>query len=163
MVLWQLYVFKSSPVPLRQMDFTRIIQTKQNSGVDEKIIGHTRTLVTNDTIRLSHMEWPAKSFHKPELGLQHQDPGGSPDPLPKCECCGIQVPRWRLKYYHYASESCKLGETWHLRWEPLHRFFEASRISLQINGEPLSSPEAFPYLGKMLAYNNSNLLSILQK
>ena len=53
-------------------------------------------------------------------------------------------------------ENCKQGEERRLHHKPLQRCFEASRVSFQINTEALPLSDAFPYLGRMIAYNNSD-------
>ena len=44
-----------------------------------------------------------------------------PNPLPRRDQCGIQVPSGRLNNCHYASEKCKQGDEWRLRCETLQR------------------------------------------
>ena len=80
----------------------------------------------------------------------------NPNFLPLCERCGSQVPAGRLSNHHYTLEKCKQGEERRLRCETLQRCFEASRVSLQINADTLPPPEAFPYLGRTIAYKNSD-------
>ena len=60
-----------------------------------------------------------------------------PNPLPKFEQCGIQVPAGRLNNLHYLLEKYKQGEERHIRRNTLQRCFEASRVSFQINVETL--------------------------
>ena len=36
----------------------------------------------------------------------------------------------------------------------MQHFFEASHVSIVANSEPLDPTEAFPYLGRTIAYNN---------
>ena len=78
-----------------------------------------------------------------------------PNPLPRCERGGSQVPAG-LNTRRYASENCKQGEERRRRRETLQRYFEESRVSFQINAEALPPLEAFPYLGRTIAYNNSD-------
>ena len=61
-----------------------------------------------------------------------------------------------------ASENCKQGEEQHLQCKTLHRYFEASRVLIQINTEALSLPEAFPYLRRTISYNNSDWTEVYQ-
>ena len=49
-----------------------------------------------------------------------------------------------------------------IQHKTLHRYFEESRVSFHINVEVLPPPEALPYLGQMIAYNNSNWSSVYQ-
>ena len=79
-----------------------------------------------------------------------------PNPLPKCEHCRSHVLEGRLNTCHYASEKCKQGEDRRLRRENLQRCFEESRVSFQINVETLPPSEAFTYIGRTIAYNNSD-------
>ena len=84
------------------------------------------------------------------------------NPLPKCKHCGSQVPAGRLNTRHYASENCKQGEERRLRCKTLQSCFESSRVSFQFNAEDLPSSEAFPYLGRTIAYNNSDWSAVYQ-
>ena len=79
-----------------------------------------------------------------------------PNPHPRCECCDIQVPTGRLNTRHYASEKFNQVEETLLGRETLQHCFEASRVSFQINAETLPPLEAFPYMGRAIAYYNSN-------
>ena len=85
-----------------------------------------------------------------------------PNPLPRCERCRSQVPAGRLNTHHYTSYKCKQGEERRLRRETLKRYFEASKVSFQINAETLPPSEAFPYLGRTITYNNSNWEAVYQ-
>ena len=89
-------------------------------------------------------------------------PEEHPNPLPKFECCRSQVQTGRLNTQHYASNKCKQGEERRIRRETLQHFFEAGRASFHINTEALPPSEAFPYLGRIIAYNNSDWLVLYQ-
>ena len=52
-------------------------------------------------------------------------------------------------------DTCKKREDRRLRRNTLQRCFKASRVLFQINAETLTPLEAFPYLGRTIAYNNS--------
>ena len=83
-----------------------------------------------------------------------------PNPLPRCKRCGIQVSAGNLNNRHYALKKCKQGEERCIRRETLQCFFEASSVSLYINEETLPPLEAFPYLGRIIAYNNSDWAAV---
>ena len=51
-------------------------------------------------------------------------------------------------------EKCRQGEERNLMRDTLQRCFGARRILFQINSETLPPLEAFPYLGRTVAYNN---------
>ena len=50
-------------------------------------------------------------------------------------------------------EKCKQGEERRLRRETLQHCFKAIRVLFQINADTLPPSEAFPYLGRKIAYN----------
>ena len=54
----------------------------------------------------------------------------NPNPLPKCERCGRQVPLGRLNTRNYAYENCKQGEKRKILREILQHCFGASRVLL---------------------------------
>ena len=85
-----------------------------------------------------------------------------PNPIPKCECCGIQVPSRRLNTRHYTSEKCKQGKKSSLRHKTIQICFKASRVSFQINAETLPPLKDFPYLGRTISYNNRNWAAVYQ-
>ena len=111
---------------------------------------------------LPHVEWILLALYQPAMGVSDQDPGRTPQSLPRCERCGIQVPSGRLNTHHYASEKFNQGEERHIRRETLQHCFEASKVSFQINAETLPPLEAFTYLGCTIAYNNRNWASVYQ-
>ena len=85
---------------------------------------------------------------------------GNTNPLSRCERCGSQVPAGRLNKCHYTSEKYKQGEERSLRHKTLHRWFEASRFSFQINYDTLPPSEALPHLGRTTSYNNSDWAAV---
>ena len=60
------------------------------------------------------------------------------------------------------SANFKQGEEQRLRRETLQSFFEASKVLFQINAEAMPPLEDLPYLGRPIAYNNSNWPAIYQ-
>ena len=76
--------------------------------------------------------------------------------LPRCERCGSQVPEGRLDNRNYASEKYNQGEERSIRLENFQRCFESSMVSFQIKAYTLPPLEAFPYVGRTIAYNNSD-------
>ena len=85
-----------------------------------------------------------------------------PNPLPRCKRCESQVPSGRLNTRHYALKKFNQGEERRLRRDTLQRCFGESRVLFQINVETLPLSEAFPYLGRAIAYNNSDLAAVYQ-
>ena len=85
-----------------------------------------------------------------------------PNSLPKCDQCRSQVVAGILNTCHYSLEKCKQGEERRLICEALQRYFKASRVSFQKNVETLPPLEAFPYLGRKLAYNNRYWAAVYQ-
>ena len=63
---------------------------------------------------------------------------------------------------NYASENCKQGEEGWIRREILQGFFESSTVLFRINANTLPILEAFPYLGRTIAYNNSDWPEVFQ-
>ena len=87
------------------------------------------------------------------LSLQQANWGNSiriledhPNPLPRCERCGIQVTMVQINNRPYVLENYKQGEDRCIRRKTLQRCFEASRVLFHINEETLPPSEAFPYL-----------------
>ena len=85
-----------------------------------------------------------------------------PNPIPRYERCGIQVPEGRINNRHYVSDKCKQGEERRIRCKTLQRCFEASKVLFQINTDTLPLLEDFPYLGWTIAYNNSDWEEVYQ-
>ena len=79
-----------------------------------------------------------------------------PNSLSRCEQCRSQVQARQINNRHYELEKCKQLEEMSLRRETLHRCFKASSFLFQINAYTLPPSEAFPYLGRTIAYNNIN-------
>ena len=101
------------------------------------------------------------------LHLNSQYWGGSirileehPNPLPRYKLFGSQVPAWKLSTRHCALENFKQGEECRRRRETLQCYFEAGRFLFQINVEALPPSEAFLYLGRKIAYYNSDWLAV---
>ena len=65
------------------------------------------------------------------------------------------MPPWILNNRHYTSEVCWLGQERQLRQETLQRCFEAIRVAIRFNLEPLEATTAFPYLGRTVTFKNS--------
>ena len=80
----------------------------------------------------------------------------NPNPLPKCDRCGSQVPAGILNTCHYAFDKSNQGEERRIRRKTLQHCFEEGRVLSQINAETLTPSESFPYIGKTIAYNNSD-------
>ena len=57
---------------------------------------------------------------------------------------------------HYESEKCRLGDEQRRRWENLHNVFEASQVNISVNAEPLEPTADLPYLGRTVAFKNSD-------
>ena len=55
-----------------------------------------------------------------------------------------------------------MGEARRICHDTLQIFFEASRVSLQINANTLLPFEPPPYLGSTIAYNNSDWTAVFQ-
>ena len=91
-----------------------------------------------------HLERPALSLQQAALGDWISILEEQPNPFPRCERCGSQVPAGRLINCYYLLEKYKQGEERRLRHEALQRCFEASRVSFQINTETIPPSEAFP-------------------
>ena len=85
-----------------------------------------------------------------------------PNPLPRCKRCRSQVSAGRLNTRQYTSEKCKQGEERRLRCETLQRCFKARNVLFQINKETLTPLEDFTYLGRTIAYNNSDWAAVYQ-
>ena len=85
-----------------------------------------------------------------------------PNRLPMYECCKIQLPAGRISTCRSASDKFKQVEDRRIRPETLKHCFEASKVLFQINSETLPSSEAFPYLGRTIAYNKSDWVEVYQ-
>ena len=57
---------------------------------------------------------------------------------------------------HYKSEKFRIGNARWSQRETLQHCFEASRVYIWVNAEPLEPGDAFPYLGRTVVYNNSD-------
>ena len=80
----------------------------------------------------------------------------------KCEHCGSEVPLGRLNTRHYVMVNCKQVAEQQLHRNTLQRCFDTSRVSFHINTKALPPLEAFPYLGRTIAYKNSNWTEVHQ-
>ena len=101
--------------------------------------------------------------------FNHQNWGDSlqiledhPTPSPKCKRCGSQVTPWHLGNRHYESYKLWLGEECRIIRTTLQHCFEASWVPISVNTDPLVLVAAFPYLGRTVAYNNSDWASLYQ-
>ena len=65
-------------------------------------------------------------------------------------------PKGEAKHPPLRVIKCKQVEERRLRRETLQCCFESIRVFFQINAETLPPSEAFPYLRRKIAYNNSN-------
>jgi hypothetical protein len=76
--------------------------------------------------------------------------------LPKCERCGLQMPVDDLNGGHHRTELCKQG--WERKWQHAAavRSQEALGRSFMAYGEELEKVEVFKYLGRLIAYNDTN-------
>ena len=60
------------------------------------------------------------------------------------------------------SERCKQVEERRVCRETINLCFEESRVLFHINSKALPSLEAFPYLGRMITYNNRDWPTVYQ-
>ena len=79
-----------------------------------------------------------------------------PMPYPRCGRCGHQIPHDQLNNRHYNTDACRNGIGWKRQREALQQAHDASRVTLRINQEPLDSVSTFVYLGRTIAFNNSD-------
>ena len=77
-------------------------------------------------------------------------------PFPRCEKCGHQVPPTHLNNRHYNTDTCRLGAQRKRRREQLQQQYEANQVVINVNGTPLEKVGTFVYLGRPIAYNNSD-------
>ena len=85
-----------------------------------------------------------------------------PSPFPKCERCGSQVFIWCLNICHYNLDKCRLGEERWIWQETLQQCFEASRVAISVNSDTRGTAASLPYLGRTVAYNNSDWEALYQ-
>ena len=85
-----------------------------------------------------------------------------PTPLPKYNRCGIQVPPWRFRNQNYEPKKIQAKEESCIRRMALQHCFKAIWVSISVDAEPLEPVEVFLYLGRTVAYNNSNWDSLYQ-
>ena len=109
---------------------------------------------------LPHVEWFSLALQKAKLGGRIRILDENPNPLTRYKRYGRQFSAGRLNTHHYASQKFNQGEERRIRRETLQRCFEANWVSFQINVETLPPLEAFPYLGRTIAYNNSDLAAV---
>ena len=62
----------------------------------------------------------------------------------------------------YMLENLKLREARQLLRNTLQRYFEAIRVSFQINADPLLPPGASPYPRRIIAYKNGYWSAVFQ-
>ena len=72
-------------------------------------------------------------------------------------------PLLRLNSCHYNSYKCRLGEAIRICRDTLQHFFEASRVSIWVNVDPLEPADNFPYLDLTITYNNSDWVAMYHK
>ena len=77
-------------------------------------------------------------------------------PFPHSQLCDQQVPPWPINNCHYNSKACFWGYECRLQQEALHRCFEANRIVIRVNLEPLEATTASYYIGRTIRWNNSD-------
>ena len=77
-------------------------------------------------------------------------------PFLKCKKCRKQVLPWLLNNCHYELDKCRIMDERQRRWENLQQCFEASRVFISVNLEPMEPTTSLPYLGRTFAYNDRN-------
>jgi hypothetical protein len=75
-------------------------------------------------------------------------------PWPKCHKCGLQTAV--LNNRHYNSVTCQQGTARAVQRAAELRAFEAEATSFQLNNTTLDKVRTYLYLGRILAYNNSD-------
>jgi len=72
-------------------------------------------------------------------------------PLPKCELCGMHVPRMALAAGHHRSQLCRDGAQRVRQRNAAEDARLAREVVFSIHGEPLESVSVFTYLGRPLS------------
>jgi len=80
----------------------------------------------------------------------------APQPLPKCERCGLQMPVEDLNGGHHHTVLCQRGWERKRQHAAAVRSQEALGRSFTAYGEELERVEVFKYLGRLIAYDDSN-------
>ncbi len=80
----------------------------------------------------------------------------SSHPLPKCKHCGLQTPVEDLNGGHHRTDLCQQG--WERKWQHAAAVHsqEALEHSFTAYGEDLERVEVFEYLGRLIAYDNTD-------
>ena len=79
-----------------------------------------------------------------------------PNPYPRCEYCHMQVPFSLLNNRHFNTDQCRAGRARRRQREAEQLAYEASQRSFTVNGTTLERVNTFVYLGRSIAFNNSD-------
>ncbi len=77
-------------------------------------------------------------------------------PLPKCKCCGLQMPVADLNGGHHRTELCQRGWERKRQHAAAVRSQEALEHSFTAYGEELERVEVFKYLERLIAYDDAD-------
>ena len=80
--------------------------------------------------------------------------GGAP--YPSCERCGMQLAPSTSIVEHHNSKTCREGVVRKHRRELELAAYRSNEVEFTLNGVPLTKVTQFLYLGRPLAYNNSD-------
>ena len=78
---------------------------------------------------------------------------------PHRDRCVQQVALWLPNNRHFNTAVLLAGREQLWRWETLQQCFAAHQVVLNVNMNPFESTAAFSYLGRTVAYNNTDWAS----